>query len=203
MFPSTIKKKKSPDYKIRIFVGFLLLVIICLVTLAYILYHQKVLQKAYFERIKFNHVKRAMKIYNDDGVEFINAKLGLKLNFDAVHPCLPQDEIAGNICLEWMETARLYLNSNNLNRDVKCYNLRWIALGDNDELTDCFQLSSNVHWYGGGQNAESAWQLEKGNHDFSPFITGTLLKLPNVGYIFSKFDIFLFLIVNFQIMEVN
>ncbi|XP_044756321.1 myogenesis-regulating glycosidase isoform X2 [Coccinella septempunctata] len=176
MFPTTLKKKKSPDYKIRIFVGFLFITIIFLVSFAYALYHQKVLQRAYFERIKFNHVKRVMKIFNDDGIEIINAKLGTTLNFDAVHPCLPKDQIDKSICLEWMQRARLYLNSQELNSEVKCYNLRWIALGDNGDLTDCFQFSSNEHWYGGGQNAESAWQLEKGNHHFSPFITGTVDK---------------------------
>ncbi|XP_045467936.1 myogenesis-regulating glycosidase isoform X3 [Harmonia axyridis] len=174
--PSTFKKKKSPDYKIRIFVGFLLLTIVFLVSFAYVLYHQKVLQRAYFERIKFNHVKRMMKIFNDDGLAIINAKLGTTLNFDAVHPCLPKDQIEKSICLEWMQRARLYLNHHDFSSEVKCYNLRWVALGDNGDLTDCFEFSTNEHWYGGGQNAESAWQLEKGHHEFSPFITGNVDK---------------------------
>lgn len=28
--------------------------------------------------------------------------------------------------------------------------------------------------YGGGQNKESAWPLEKGSHDFAPFVTGNV-----------------------------
>ncbi|KAL3277390.1 hypothetical protein HHI36_012739 [Cryptolaemus montrouzieri] len=176
MFPATLKKKKSPDYKIRIFVSFLFITIVFLVSFAYVLYHQKVLHRAYFEKIKFNHIKRLMKIFNSEGQEIINANLGLTLNVDAVHPCLPKDQVEHSICLEWMQRARLYLDSYELNSRVKCYNLKWIALGDNRELIDCFEFSSNEHWYGGGQNAESAWQLEKGSHEFSPFITGTVDK---------------------------
>ncbi|KAK9874962.1 hypothetical protein WA026_005777 [Henosepilachna vigintioctopunctata] len=176
MFPATLKKKKSPDYKIRIFVGLLFIAIVFLVSFAYALYHQKVLQRAYFDRIKFNHVKRIMKIFNNEGQEVIHARLGTSWNADAVHPCLPRDQIEGSICLEWMQKARLYLTSYELESTVKCYNLKWTALADNDELTDCFIFSGNEHWYGGGQNSESALLLEKRHHPFSPFITGRVDK---------------------------
>lgn len=174
MFPATLKKKKPKDYKIRAFVGFLFLTIVFLVGLAYILYQQKVLQRAYFDRIKFNKIKRVIKIFNSEGNEIMKGKLGVTLNYDNVHPCLPQNDIGnGSICLEWMDRARLYLHFYELNDDVRCYNLKWMSLSNSVEPTDCYDLQlGNSHWYGGGQTAENAWPLEKGDHDFAPFITG-------------------------------
>lgn len=177
MFPQTLKKKKPKDYKIRAFVGFLFLTIIFLVSVAYILYNQKILQKAYFEKIKFNKAEKSLKLFNDDDIEIISGRLGTTLNYDKVHSCLPQDEKDdGSICLEWMQHARLYLNFYQL-ENVKCYNIKWISLAENVDPTDCYDLQlGNGHWYGGGQTAENAWPLEKGNHGYAPFITGRVDK---------------------------
>ncbi|XP_050303978.1 myogenesis-regulating glycosidase isoform X2 [Anthonomus grandis grandis] len=173
--PQTIRKKKSNEYKIKVFVAFLFITIVVLVCCAYFLYHQKVLAKAYFDRIKFNKNKRIMKIYNNDGIEIISARLGTTLNYNTVLPCLPQDERKdGSICLEWMDRARLYLHAYTLNEHVKCYNLEWYSLNENLAPTDCIELAPGVHWYGGGQTKESAWPLEKGGHNFSPFVTGNI-----------------------------
>lgn len=174
MFPATFKKKKPRDYKVRAFVGFLFLTIVFLVGLAYVLYEQKILQRAYFDKIKFNKMKRVMKIFNSEGNEIIKGRLGITLNYDSVFPCLPDnDRQDGSICLEWLSRARLYLHFYELNDDVRCYNLKWMSLSKNVEPTDCYDLLlGNSHWYGGGQTAENAWPLEKGYHDFAPFITG-------------------------------
>lgn len=174
MLPTTLRKKKPTDYKIRAFVGILFLTVIFLVGLAYVLYQQKVLQRAYFDKIKFNKAKRVMKIFNADGVEIIKGRLGTTLNYDKVYPCLPQDDRGdGSICMEWMERARLYLHFYEINPEVRCYNLKWVSLSENVHPTDCFDISApNTYWYGGGQTAENAWPLDKGDHDFAPFITG-------------------------------
>ncbi|KAJ8965872.1 hypothetical protein NQ314_003852 [Rhamnusium bicolor] len=170
--PQTLRKKQNTEYKTKIFVILLFITIIVLIVTAYFLYHQKILAKAYFEKIKFNKVKRHMKIYNNEGVEIVLARLGTTINYDKVFPCLPMDKKKdGSICLEWMHRARLYLNFYELKEDIKCYNLRWISLSDSVSPTDCFDMT-NGHWYGGGQTAESAWPLEKGGHSFQPFITG-------------------------------
>lgn len=171
--PQTFRKKKSPDYKIKIFVGILFITIVVLIVCAYFLYHQKVLQRAYFEKIKLNKDKRIIVIYNDEGVEIIKGRLGTTLNYDTVLNCLPSDQRNdGSICFEWMGRARLYLKMYNLHNDVKCYNLNWIALAETVSPTDCFDFSSS-HWYGGGQMMESSWPLErKANHPFQAFVTG-------------------------------
>lgn len=67
--------------------------------------------------------------------------------------------------------ARLYLHYYELEGNIKCYNLKWISLSPDTNPTDCFDIT-NSHWYGGGQTAEFAWPLEKGGHNFQPFITG-------------------------------
>lgn len=175
--PQTIRKKKSSDYKIKIFVVLLFITIVVLICCAYFLYHQKILAKAYFEKIKFNKDKRIMKIFNNDGIEIINARLGTTLNFNKVLPCLPHDDRHdGSICLEWMDKGRLYLHFYRFHDNIKCYNLKWISLNENVSPTDCIEMATGVHWYGGGQTQESAWPLEKGQHGFQPFITGDVQR---------------------------
>ncbi|KAF2901313.1 hypothetical protein ILUMI_04874 [Ignelater luminosus] len=191
VFPGVLKKKKPHDYKIRASVAFLFLMIVFLVSLAYILYQQKVLQRAYFEKIKFNKVDRLIKIYNTEGIDVIRGRLGTTMNYDKVHSCLPTDERNdGSICLEWMNRARLYLQFYKLNPEVRCYNLEWISLSEDILPTDCYDLSPGTeHWYGGGQTAESAWPLEKGLHDFSPFVTGKLRENHEWGNVLKRFFI--------------
>ncbi|CAH1099618.1 unnamed protein product [Psylliodes chrysocephalus] len=172
--PQTFRKKKSPEYKTKIFVGLLFIAIIVLIVTAYFLYHQKVLAKVYFGKMKLNKAKRTLKIYNKDGVDIVQLSLGTTINYDNVLPCLPMDvRDDGSLCLEWMHRARLYLNFADLGTDVKCYNLQWISLSENLFPTDCFDMS-NAHWYGGGQTAENAWPLEKGSFFYQPIITGNI-----------------------------
>lgn len=142
------------------------------------MYQQKVLQRAYFEKIKFNKVSRNIKIYNSEGVDVIRGRLGTTMNYNKVHACLPADlREDDSICMEWMNRARLYLRTFEMNSKVKCYNFEWMSLSENIFPTDCFDLSpATEHWYGGGQTSESAWPLEKGLHDFAPFVTGRIEK---------------------------
>ena len=174
MLPNSLKKKKPKEYKIKVFVSVLFLSVVFLVGLAYVLYQQKVLQRAYFQKIKFSKVKREMRIFNDHGVPIIRGNLGVSLNYDKVHPCLPSDEKGdGSICLEWMRLARVYLHFYDLNSEVKCYSFEWSSLSSDVNPTDCFDMSpESGSWYGGGQTAENAWPLGKGSHQFAPFVTG-------------------------------
>lgn len=43
---------------------------------AYVLYHQQALTKAYFNSVQFNEPKRLVRIFNNDEVEILRAKLG-------------------------------------------------------------------------------------------------------------------------------
>lgn len=154
------------------------LIIVFLVGLAYVLYHQQVLTRAYFEKIKFNKDKRVIRIFNTDGIEIINGRLGTTIDYDTVYPCL-DDHIKddGSICLEWMDRARLYLNFYTMQTDVRCYKIHWISLSSDVSPTDCYNWNpENGHWYGGGQTADGQWPLEKGAYSFSPFVTGKIGK---------------------------
>lgn len=175
MFPSVLKKKKqTTDIKLRAFVAFLFLSIVFIVCLAYILYHQKILQKAYFHRIKFNKIERKMRIFNNDGIEIIRGILGTTMTQPHAYNCLDENlRDDGSLCFEWMHQARLYLNYRELNPDVRCYSLQWIALNERISPTDCFDWNvGKGHWYGGGQTADSAWPIQKKSFDFAPFVTG-------------------------------
>lgn len=180
-FPATLKRKKPKDYKLRVFVAFLFLTIIFLVSIAYILYRQKVLQRAYFERIKFNTERRIINIHNAQGLSVLEGQLGTTLNYKTVHACLPFDEWDdGSLCLEWMHRARLHMRMFHWPTDdsIRCYNVHWMSLRSGIEPTDCYGSTPNKngHWYGGGQTAETAWPLNNARHDFAPFVTGMVEK---------------------------
>lgn len=165
------KKKPDKEYKIKAFVSVLFLIIVFLVGLAYVLYHQQILTKAYFEKIKFNKAKRLIRIFNADGAEIIKGRLGTTLNYDKVYPCL--DEVNGSVCLEWMNRARLYLSFYERPGGVKCYNIHWMSLSGSVAPTDCYDWNSESgHWYGGGQTMDGQWPLERGAYGLTPFVTG-------------------------------
>ncbi|XP_044735680.1 myogenesis-regulating glycosidase isoform X2 [Chrysoperla carnea] len=179
MFPNALKKRQqTTDIKLRAFVTFLFLSIVFIVSLAYILYHQKVLQKAYFHRIKFNKIERTMRIFNNDGIEIIRGILGVTVSGENAYNCLKENEKTdGSLCFEWMSEARLYLSYKEINKDVRCYNLNWISLASDVAPTDCFDLNvGKGYWYGGGQTADPAWPLQKKSFDYAPFITGDIAK---------------------------
>lgn len=51
------------------------------------------LQRAYFERIRFNNKERLVKVYNLEGQEIALGYLGTELpETDRVFRCLPEDE---------------------------------------------------------------------------------------------------------------
>lgn len=78
-FPSMIRRKKqvTSDFKIKAFVSMLFLTIVFLVGYAYIMYHSKVLAHLYFDKVKFDKVKRFIKIYNENGNEMLTGSLGM------------------------------------------------------------------------------------------------------------------------------
>lgn len=82
-FPSLMRRKRkvTSDFKIKAFVTFLFLIIVFLVGYAYIMYHQKVLTRLYFDKVKFSKGDRSIRIYNQRGQESISGKLG-GLNLD-------------------------------------------------------------------------------------------------------------------------
>ncbi|XP_077284721.1 myogenesis-regulating glycosidase isoform X2 [Arctopsyche grandis] len=178
--PSKIKKKPS-DYKIRAFVGFLFLCIVFFVGFAYIMYHQQVLARSYFHRIKFNQENRMIKIFNSQNIEILRGHLGSFFGTSEAYDCVGSDEkYDGSICLQWLNGARLYINKEFSYTDepeVKCYSIRWQALREGVNPTDCFDWSSSTdHWFGGGQFENVTWPLERGTHGFAPFITGDIKK---------------------------
>ena len=133
----------------KLVVGFLFLMIVFLIAIAYILYNQQIIQRAYFEKIKFNKFKKVIKMYNSNGMEIIRGYLGLTLpNTNSVYNCLAKDNAGNNtVCLEWTNQARLYLNYKYLENNIRCYTLFWQSLSDHFHPNDCFDWSrSKSHW---------------------------------------------------------
>ncbi|XP_015592413.1 myogenesis-regulating glycosidase isoform X2 [Cephus cinctus] len=173
------KKRQNADYRIRAFVGILFLCVVFLVGFAHIYYTQHVLQRAYFDKFRFNKNERMMYVYNNVGAEIIAGKLGEGIPADTgVFPCLTHDQRSDSVCLEWLQQTRLYLAHTQSN-DMNCYHVAWQSLSPHFNPMDCFDWSSKRgHWYGAGQIQNMAYPLEQGRLDLSPFITGDIRKHP-------------------------
>ncbi|XP_044006466.1 myogenesis-regulating glycosidase isoform X2 [Aphidius gifuensis] len=173
------KKRQNADYRLRTFVGFLFLCILVLVGFAHIYYTQHVLQRAYFDRFRFNKNERLLNVYSATGSEIISARLGDGIPMDTgVFSCLPRDQKSDSVCLEWLHYSRLYL-SHSKRDSMYCYDITWLSLNKNYNPKDCFDWSSRRgHWYGAGQIHNMPYPLEKGKLELSPFITGDIGKNP-------------------------
>lgn len=67
-------------------------------------------QRAYFDRIRLNHLERVVRVYNAEGAELLRGELGRFLrDTDKVYSCLARHERKDAYCMEWMGRARLYL----------------------------------------------------------------------------------------------
>nr|XP_012141236.1 PREDICTED: uncharacterized protein LOC100882776 isoform X2 [Megachile rotundata] len=173
------KKRQNADYRLRAFVGILFLCVVFLVGFAHIYYTQHVLQRAYFDKFRFNKNVRVMHVYSNTGAEVIAARLGEGIPPDTgVFPCLPHHQKQDSVCLEWLQQARLYL-AHTKHSDMNCYHVTWKSLNSYYNPKDCFDWSpKRGHWYGAGQIQNMPYPLERGRLDLSPFITGDITKHP-------------------------
>lgn len=61
------------------------------------------MQRAYFERIRFNNEEKLVKVYDNEGEELLSGVLGTTINSDLVFKCLREDIYNdGSVCMEWM-----------------------------------------------------------------------------------------------------
>ncbi|XP_046687461.1 myogenesis-regulating glycosidase-like [Homalodisca vitripennis] len=173
-FPRAIRHKKPKEYKLQGFVSLLFLTVVFLVGFAHVFYHQQVLQRAYFDRIRFNNKERLVRVYNFEGLEIALGYLATELpETDRVFNCLPEDERNdGSVCMEWMNLARLYLSYSE-NAGLRCYRFVWLSQDPAVRPTDCYEDGDNYgHWYGGGRSLGMAWPVELGRVEMSAFVTG-------------------------------
>ncbi|XP_062563170.1 myogenesis-regulating glycosidase isoform X2 [Armigeres subalbatus] len=176
--PAMIRKKKreTKDYKLRVFVGMLFLIIVFLVGYAYVMYNQKLLAKSYFETVKLHKKTRALRILDPKGNDLLTGKLGINITIDKPYNCLKEDlRDDGSVCYEWNSLVRLYMNlEKTAAQDIKCYSFSWETLVDNHYPTDCFDLGEGVYWYGAGLTQDVDYLLNKASFDFAPFVTGDI-----------------------------
>ncbi|XP_076761376.1 uncharacterized protein LOC143429592 isoform X2 [Xylocopa sonorina] len=171
------KKRQNADYRLRAFVGMLFLCVVFLVGFAHVYYTQHVLQRAYFDKFRFNKNERVMHVYSSTGAEVIAARLGEGIPPDTgVFPCLAHHQKQDSVCLEWLQQARLYL-AHTKHAVMHCYHVTWQSLSSYYNPKDCFDWSpKRGHWYGGGQVQNMPYPLERGRLELSPFVTGDITK---------------------------
>uniref|UniRef100_A0ABD2WU37 Myogenesis-regulating glycosidase n=1 Tax=Trichogramma kaykai TaxID=54128 RepID=A0ABD2WU37_9HYME len=184
-------KRQNADYRLKTFVGFLFLCIVFLVGFAHIYYTQHVLQRAYFDKFRFNKNERQMHVYNSAGGEIVSARLGVGIPGDVgVFPCLPEHELADKVCLEWRGHSRLYLSHRRRDPATDCYEVTWQALRPGVWPRDCFDWSAKRggHWYGAGQLRDMAYPLEQQSRlESAAFITGDVRKGQPFGNVLRRY----------------
>lgn len=158
---------------LKAFVAFLFLLIVFLISYAYIMYDYKVLSMMYFERVKFSQPTRSLKIFDEDKKTLLlRGQLGLESNLGP-KPVRCQTEDLNELCFEWGKKAKLFLSETELDTSINCYNVRWEPQNDNVRALDCYRMEQGVHWFGGGLTRDLAWPLEEGSGvPLSPFVTG-------------------------------
>lgn len=166
------KKKVTNDFKIKAFVSLLFLIIVFLIGYAYIMYHQKVLARLYFNSIKFDKADRTIRIFDHAGREKIFGKLGRNVMSDKPYNCLYRGTTDGSLCFEWDGIARMVFNFQEKG-NVDCLSVRWEALSENIYPVDCYDFSEERgQWYGGGITKEKEWPLNRATFEYAPFVTG-------------------------------
>ncbi|XP_053693350.1 myogenesis-regulating glycosidase [Sabethes cyaneus] len=177
--PAMIRKKRreTKDYKLRVFVGMLFLIIVFLIGYANVMYQQKLLARSYFENVKLQKTTRALRILDAKGADLLTGVLGVASFIEKPYNCLAEDlRDDGSVCYEWNSMARLYMNSvKTATPEIKCYSFSWETLTDNYYPTDCFDIGEDRgFWYGGGLPRGIDYPLSKASFDFAPFITGDI-----------------------------
>ncbi|XP_030378156.1 myogenesis-regulating glycosidase isoform X2 [Scaptodrosophila lebanonensis] len=170
------KKRETKDYKIKIFVIMMFFIIIFLIGYAYIAYHQQILTRSYFQKIKFNSQDRIFRILNHEDKEVISGQLGVTIGSDsAPFHCLEDHRRKdGSVCIEWNGIARLHMNFENKGV-FRCYTMQWQALIPGLLPTDCYELQrDNGLWFGGGITKGQEWSLSYANFDFKPYASGDI-----------------------------
>lgn len=145
-----------------------------LVSYAYIMYDYKVLSKMYFERIKFGHPTRSLKVFSADKAQLLlRGQLGVNTGLGA-KPVRCKTRDLNELCFEWGRKAKLMISETALDKEISCYNVKWEPLNENIRAFDCFKMDAGVHWYGGGLTRDLNYPLEEGlaGVPLSPFITG-------------------------------
>uniref|UniRef100_A0A1B6CHQ1 Glycoside hydrolase family 31 N-terminal domain-containing protein n=1 Tax=Clastoptera arizonana TaxID=38151 RepID=A0A1B6CHQ1_9HEMI len=94
--PRAMRHQKPKEYKLQGFVAMLFLTVVFLIGFAHVFYHQQVLQRAYFDKIRFNNKERLCRVFNTEGQEIALGYLGTELpETDKVFNCLPEDQRYG------------------------------------------------------------------------------------------------------------
>lgn len=99
--------------------------------------------------------------------EHNKVKLSMGIGHTLVDKPLKCKDASAHVCLEWSNEARLTIQHSRL--DVKrltstldCYDVSWKALRCvNQVLTDCVNLDSGHHWYGGYADKFQYWPFQK------------------------------------------
>ncbi|XP_022169816.1 uncharacterized family 31 glucosidase KIAA1161 isoform X3 [Myzus persicae] len=169
-------KEVQADYKLRAFIIFLFVVIVCVLKLAHVYYDRHVLQKAYFKYTRFNKDDRFLRLFGVDGHEIAFGYLGVELaEREKAFDCLAAEHRTppNAQCFEWMQKARLYLSHEERPEGLNCYTVEWFSLTDKYNPIDCYEDGEQYgHWYGGGRTLGMAWPVQLGRVEMSPFITG-------------------------------
>lgn len=94
--------------------------------------------------------------------------------------------VAG-ICYEWPGEKRFTISLNRSgSEDMDCFDLEWTALRCVDQvLTDCFDIRS-THWFGGYQNKQQHWPLNKNNMTMAAFVSHDIFLHP-VGDVLERY----------------
>lgn len=130
-----------------------------------------------FNTIRLEEAPRNLMIYDKNSSLVMSARLGVMMPHN-IHPykCLPHgDHYRSDVkCLEWPDRAVMTmtkLDTDDNDDGVTCHRVVWTSLTRTSLPRDCWPLSAEHHWYGGGETLASGWP-HQGQFGMTPFVTG-------------------------------
>ncbi|XP_077989395.1 myogenesis-regulating glycosidase-like [Glandiceps talaboti] len=168
-----IRRLKTPrEIKLKLFVAFLLIVIIVNVTVIWILHIPKPLT-FHLGHATISDFTKLSLLY--DGNIVLEGRFAGNLPDTVPFSCLGKlDKHNNRLCLLWKGHVKLNATYTHYKESgTECYNIEWNSLNQDYKPNDCFSMST-ASWYGGGEMYNQKWPINSCNVSTTPFVSTDL-----------------------------
>ena len=180
------KKKKPREYKLKIFVGFLFILIVVGIAIIYHYYHNQLYLIDIGTKIRFKENTRELFVENVDGTRVLYGRVGMDID-EGMLPfdCTDPDKKYRKVCLWWKNEAGLKIDYEEQGK-TKCYRIMWDPFKPQHSPHDCYDLKG-AHWYGGFLQHTQKFPLEQMHERSLPFVTGSIHGNQTYGPVVERY----------------
>ena len=165
-----IELSKTPEFRFRLIVSVLFMVIFAMVISTSYLHERNKLMIAQINRMYFDEDERHLEILDANDQKVLDINLGIQMP-KGISPFHCHDYSVHNgsvLCRDWQYRAQFKV-THYIKETLNCYTILWKGYS-NDDLKDCIELGQG-YWYGIGQSSQTSWPLNKMNQNLTAFVT--------------------------------